>query len=65
MKLERTENNKATFKNCILQKDENGQLWLVEDLGDKGTESNNLEEVIMTVFGGEPFNITFQSKVEL
>lgn len=65
MKLEKVEQSKVTFKNCILQKDENGQLWLVEDLGDKGTESNSLEEVIMTVFGGEPFNITFQSKVEL
>lgn len=65
MKLEKVEQSKVTFKNCILQKDENGTLWLVEDLGDKGTESNSLEEVIMTVFGGEPFNITFQSKVEL
>lgn len=65
MKVEKTEVSKVAFKNCILQKDEFGEIWLFEDLGEKGTESNKLEDVIFSVFGDEPFNIVLQAKVEV
>lgn len=65
MNVERTEVNKVTFKNCSIQKDENGKLFIVEDLGDKGTQSQSLEEVILEVFGEQFFNMTIQSKMEL
>ena len=65
MKLERTEINKVIFKNCKIEKDSSDVLWIVEDLGDNGTETRSLEEIIQEVFGEENFNITIQSKVEL
>lgn len=65
MKLERTEINKVIFKNCKIEKDASDVLWIVEDLGDNGTETRSLEEIIQEVFDEENLNITIQSKVEL
>lgn len=65
MKLEKTEISKVSFKNARLQKDEDGALWLIEDLGDKGFESRKLEEVILEVFQEDSFAVTFQSKIEV
>lgn len=65
MKLEISKNSKVSFKNAHLEQDENGVVFIVEDLGDKGVETRELFEVISDVFGEEPFNFTLQSKLEL
>lgn len=65
MKLEIAKTSKAVFKNCRIEQNEEGNILIIEDLGDKGVETRDLLEVIQEVFGEEEFNLTLQSKLEL